>query len=89
MKRCRDNGSPCLVLLLNLKKPVDKPLFITQLSQFETNVLIHWMKLDPDQYFVKVARRKLCSIESKAFSISAANIRSSKFSLSTHSSKSL
>ena len=84
INRYGDKGSPCLVPLSRLKYHIEFPLFMTQLCEFLNNVLIHWIK--PNLF--KVAKIKLWSTESKAFSISAANKIPSLFSSYAYFSKS-
>lgn len=65
-------GSPCFVPRPTGKKLVAFPLFIMQLILSLTRSLIHFIKLTPKLKCVRTAKMKLCSMESNAFSKSAA-----------------
>ena len=77
-----DKGSPCLVHRSIERYSVEKPLFITQLLTLKRRVLIHLINSSPKPNLFNDAKIKLCSTESNAFSISAANSTPSVFSCS-------
>ena len=81
MKKYADKGTPCLVPRFKLKYHVENPLFMTLLA-LHNKVRIHSIKSSSKPNFSRMAYIKLCSKESKAFSISAANKIPSKFSCS-------
>ena len=87
-KEIRDRGSPCLVPLSKLRYPVEFPLFTTQLCTLQNVVLTHCKKSGPKPNFFSTEKIKLCSTESKAFSLSSAESMPSRFSWSAGSNMS-